>query len=55
MPKTKLPKKTVLVATKIPIEMYEELLQHLQKDTHTSLSELIRDAIREWLERHRRR
>jgi len=52
MPKTKKSKKMVYIGMKIPQEMYDVILKHLEKDTHTSLSELVRDALREWLEKH---
>jgi Arc/MetJ-type ribon-helix-helix transcriptional regulator len=52
MPKLKTPKKMVLIAVKVPEEMYNMLLKHIEKDTHTTISELVRDALREWIERH---
>ena len=51
MPKTKPPKKMIPIAAKIPEEMYNTLLKHIEKDTHSSFSELIRDALREYMER----
>jgi Arc/MetJ-type ribon-helix-helix transcriptional regulator len=53
MPKLKSPKKMVTIAVKIPEEMYNTLLKHVEKDTHTTLSELVRDALREYMERRK--
>jgi Arc/MetJ-type ribon-helix-helix transcriptional regulator len=51
MPRTKLNKEMVLLNVKIPREMYNKLLEIANRDTHTSLSEVVRDALREWIER----
>jgi Arc/MetJ-type ribon-helix-helix transcriptional regulator len=42
----------VPIAAKIPEGMYKELISHIGRNTHSSLSELIRDALREWMEKH---
>jgi Arc/MetJ-type ribon-helix-helix transcriptional regulator len=51
MPRTKSPKKMIPINVKIPEEMYNLMLKHVAKDTHSSLSELVRDALRDWLEK----
>jgi len=51
MPKTKLSKEMVILHVKIPREMYDKLLEVACRDTHTSLSEVVRDALREWIEK----
>jgi len=51
MPKKKIPKEMVAVTTKIPKPMYDALLKYVNENMHTSLGELIRDILREWLER----
>jgi Arc/MetJ-type ribon-helix-helix transcriptional regulator len=45
-------KESVVVAAKIPKEMHERLLKHLEEDTHVSMSEIVREALRLWMKRH---
>lgn len=47
MVKNTLKKETVFVGVKMPKTLRELIEQHLLKDTHQSLSEFIRDAIRQ--------
>jgi len=44
-------KKLVFVGVRMPLTLKELIEKHLERDTHQNLSEFIRDAIRQKLQR----
>jgi Arc/MetJ-type ribon-helix-helix transcriptional regulator len=44
-------KDLVVLSVKIPKQLAEALEEELKRDTHVTKSEIVREALREWLER----
>jgi len=49
---SKVARETVFMNVRVPKELYDALLEQARRDAYTSLSELVRDILREWVERN---